>query len=214
MRIWILVLILSLFFSSSSLWAQSTVRLIDMEIGDVLPAGTRIIFPSDAPIPHPQRREWGYFHFAGGTDVNYGPVSTMNPNDFILGCRFNFPDWQTSYLHIFHMGDIIAPTNTVFHWVSGWFFSTAVIQRDVTLVYKDITDTSLLPNIQVIIPNSGIDADLGGVLMLLSALLVESERKRELLQDLSILGQYQLGLTAFLSGMVLCFVFVFGMRLR
>ena len=35
-----------------------------------------------------------------------------------------------------------------------------------------------------------------------------------LLEQLVILGQYQLGMLAFLCGIVLCFVFVYGMRLR
>jgi len=63
-------------------------------------------------------------------------------------------------------------------------------------------------------PDNFIGVDFEGTIMLLSALLVESERKRESLHQLEILGQYQLGLLAFVGGVALCYVFVFGMRLR
>jgi len=207
--------ILIFVFPVGSLSAQKTVSFIDLEIGQFLPSGTRIVFPTDAPIPHPQRREWLYFHFAAGSGVGFGPVSTMSPDAFILGCRFNYPDWATSYLHIFHMWDNVAPTGMIYHWQLGWQISEVVLKEDFTLVHKDITDASLFPDVQTIIPNNDfIGVDLSGVIMLLSALLVESERKRESLHQLEILGQYQLGLLAFVGGVALCYVFVFGMRLR
>ena len=57
-----------------------------------------------------------------------------------------------------------------------------------------------------------IDTDLSSVVVLLSELLVEVERSRELSQELSVQNQYQVGLLSFVCGVLLCFVFVFGLR--
>lgn len=63
-------------------------------------------------------------------------------------------------------------------------------------------------------PESAIEADLSGVITLLSALLAEAQVERTLLQELSIQSQYQVGVLALIGGVALCFVFVFGLRIR
>ena len=44
--------------------------------------------------------------------------------------------------------------------------------------------------------------------------VMETDRVCELLEQLLIAGYYQIGLTAFFCGMLLGFIFIFGLRLR
>ena len=56
-----------------------------------------------------------------------------------------------------------------------------------------------------------VDADLEGVVTILLALLDVAKDNAALLRELNVLGQYLIGLLSFVSGVLLAFVFVFGL---